>query len=450
MDTENAALSILIVDDEANIRKTLAVCLEAEGHSVVSVGSASEAIQAVTRQSFALAFVDVRLGTTSGLDLVPELLTLAPWLKIVVITAYASIETAVEAMRRGAIDYIAKPFTPPQVLIAVRKMSEMRSLELRLQQVQHDLAGASPDVDLTSTSPVMQRALELARQVAQSEASVLILGESGTGKTVLAKVIHAWSRRARKPFGVVSCPSLSGELLESELFGHVRGSFTGAVRDNPGRVMACEGGTLFLDEIGELPLPLQPKLLRFIQDKEYESIGDVRTRRADVRIIAATNTDLALAVSDGRFREDLYYRLNVFQLEIPPLRERTADIVPIAKRLLAFFGTATHRGFLGFTDEAERVLTEYPWPGNLRELRNVIERATIVCTGDSVGIEHLPDSMVSRESQPRIGERISLAELEEQHIRRVLATTSSLQAAAEILGIDQATLWRRRKQYGIT
>jgi NtrC-family two-component system response regulator AlgB len=237
--------------------------------------------------------------------------------------------------------------------------------------------------------------------------------------------------------------------LESELFGHVKGAFTGAVRDHAGRIAACEGGTLLLDEIGDLPSPLQPKLLRFIQEREYESVGGGMTRKADVRLMAATNVDLEQAVREGRFREDLYYRLNVVPIVVPPLRERLEDVVPLAERLLAFFGRSSHRVFLGFTDEAKAALRSHPWPGNVRELRNVVERASILCRTESVGLESLPEAMAGDAATARPGDLLSLDRLEEQHIRRVLATTRSLQEAADILGIDQATLWRRRKKYGI-
>ena len=304
--SENASLHILVVDDEVNIRKTLSVCLETEGHRVVAVSNAPDAVAEATRRSFEAAFVDIRLGTASGLDLIPQLLAITPWLKIIVITAYASIDTAVEAMRRGATDYIPKPFTPSQVKLAVQKVAEVCQLEQKVASLKEDLKRVNPEIDFATNSPAMQHALSLARQVAPSDATILLRGESGTGKTVLARMIHVWSKRANKPFGNVSCPSISAQLLESELFGHLRGAFTGAVHDSPGRIAACEGGTLLLDEIGDMPLSVQPKLLRFLQDHAYERIGDSVTRRADVRVMAATNIDLEKAVRDGRFREDLF------------------------------------------------------------------------------------------------------------------------------------------------
>jgi len=285
-------LKVLIVDDEVNIRKTLALCLEAHGYLVTAASNPRDALTENDRHVFDLAFVDLRLGAENGMELIPSLLGASPWLKIVVITAYASVETAVEAMKRGATDYIAKPFTPEQVRIVAERVATVRAMEQRIATLTEDIERLHPEVLFNSNHAGMQRAFALARQVAPSEAVIILRGPSGTGKTVLARAIHRWSKRAHKQFALVSCPSLSPELLQSELFGHVKGAFTGAVRDNPGRVTACEGGTLFLDEIGDLPLSVQSKLLRFIQDREYERVGDRNMRKADVRIITATNADL--------------------------------------------------------------------------------------------------------------------------------------------------------------
>ncbi|OGD22857.1 MAG: sigma-54-dependent Fis family transcriptional regulator [Candidatus Aminicenantes bacterium RBG_13_59_9] len=442
-------LNILIVDDEVNIRKTLAMSLETENHKVTAVSNAQDALTEAARKSFELAFLDLRLGTEDGLDLIPALLAGSPWLKIIVITAYASIDSAVEAMRRGATDYIPKPFTPAQIQLAVRKVYEMRTLEQKIAALQEDLGRMHPQVDFSSASPAMQRAVNLARQAAASDATILLRGESGTGKTALARAIHSWSRRSARPIGIMSCAAFPMDLLENELFGHVKGAFTGALRDYPGRIAACEGGTLFLDDVSDLPLPLQPKLLRFVQDKEYERVGDASIRRADVRLIAATNIDLEKSVQEGRFREDLFYRLNVIPIEIPPLRDRPQDIVPMAERLLAFFGRANHKSFQGFTPEALQALIQYPWPGNVRELSNVIERAAIISGSERIGVEYLPSGFQPGDVALKLGDAVSIEKIEEFHIRRVLANSKSLHDAASILGIDQATLWRRRKKYGI-
>jgi NtrC-family two-component system response regulator AlgB len=444
-----AEVNILIVDDEPNIRKTLSLFLEQQGHKVISVSNSHDALRESCRAVFDLAFVDLRLGTQSGLELIPMLLSESPWMKIVVITAFASISTAVEAMRLGAIDYLPKPFAPEQIDLVLKKVMEIRNLEMKVQSLQREVNENNPEMEVASANPAMQRVFSLAKQVADTDATVLIYGENGTGKGLLARAIHRWSPRKDSPFSVISCPSLSPELLETELFGHIKGAFTSAVRDNPGRIALSEGGTIFLDEIGAIPASLQPKLLRFIQDREYERVGEGITRKADVRIISATNQDLKTLVLENRFREDLFYRLNVIQITLPPLRERQEDIIPLAEQFLKFFTRKYSRSVAGFSEPVKQALRNYPWAGNVRELRNIVERAVILCQVDRIGIEHLPFIPTEGSAQPRIGDRVSLEMVEEEHIRRILASTQSLQEAADILGIDQATLWRRRKQYNI-
>src|SRR6185436_1485854 len=303
-----------------------------------------------------------------------------------------------------------------------------------------------PELDLGSRSPRMRGVFDMVAAAADSDASVLFRGESGTGKSVLARLLHAQSRRARKPFVVVSCPVLSEELLASELFGHAQGAFTGASREKPGRVEVAHGGTLFLDEIGDLPASLQPKLLRFLQDHEFERVGETLTRRADVRVVAATNRDLASEVAAGRFREDLFYRLNVIEMTLPPLRERPEDIAEITSQLLAYFANKSKKPALALSEAAERALASWSWPGNLRELRNVIERAVVLSRGPFVEPSAFPFSTDTRGAGVLVGGRHSLADVEEAHIDAVVAKASTQEEAAEILGIDPSTLWRRKQR----
>ena len=329
-------MQILIVDDEPNIRRALRMTLEAMGHGVEEAASGADALKRIERRALDVALIDLRLGGESGLDLLEPVMLQQPRLAVVVVTAHASIDTAVEAMRRGAFDYLPKPFTPAQVRAVLERVTRVRGLRDRVADLEEQVRAEVPEAELASTDPQISRLLELARRVAPTDAVVLIRGENGTGKGVLARALHAWSKRSGGPFVTVSCPSLSAELLESNLFGHVRGAFTGAVRDAAGKVAAAEGGTLFLDEVGDLPAMLQPKLLRVLQERKYERVGEAETRSADVRLIAATNRDLEAAITVGAFREDLFYRLNVMELTLPPLRRRT-DILNLAEHLLDFF-----------------------------------------------------------------------------------------------------------------
>jgi NtrC-family two-component system response regulator AlgB len=296
----------------------------------------------------------------------------------------------------------------------------------------------------------MREALDIAFKTAASEATILIRGESGTGKGVLARAIHARSPRADAPFVTVHCPSLSAELLESELFGHVQGAFTGAVRDTIGKVAVADGGTLFLDEIGDLPLPLQPKLLRLLQERCYERVGETQTRASNVRMLAATNRDLEAEIAAGRFREDLFYRLNVIELTVPPLRERQADILPLADHLLCFFARQNGKPIVGFSEMVREAIRSYSWPGNIRELRNAVERAAILANEELVAPGNLPAQVIrgDRAAAPSL-DSMTLDQVEAEHIRRILGTTDTIEEAATTLGIDPSTLYRKRKRYGI-
>ncbi|NLY00995.1 MAG: sigma-54-dependent Fis family transcriptional regulator [Rhodopirellula sp.] len=441
-------LRVLVVDDEKNIRSTLAMCLEGLGCSVIAAGSGSEAAAVMRQMPFDLAFLDLRLRNETGLDLIPQLLAESPGLSIVMLTAYASLDTAVEAIKAGAADYLAKPFTPDQIRHAVSKVAERQHTLQRLAEMDQELRAAVPEAELQTRSARMQTVLDTVHRAAAADAAVLLRGENGTGKGVLARLLHAESPRRERPFVVVNCPTLSGELLASELFGHVRGAFTGAVQDQPGKVEAAQGGTLFLDEIAEISPGLQAKLLRFLEEKAFERLGESRTRRADMRIVAATNRDLEVDVAAGRFRQDLLYRLNVIEIEVPPLRERREDIPVLAQRFLAFFARTMRRPVPVLSAATHDMLVDYPWPGNVRELRNTIERSVILWPHPTIEPEAFPERMQQDAAKvPQLGGDCTLEEIERQHILRVLTRTATQEDAAQTLGIDVSTLWRKRKKY---
>jgi NtrC-family two-component system response regulator AlgB len=445
---EAPAARVLVIDDEKNIRTMLALCLEQAGCRTTSAASADAALEAARRNPLDIAFLDLRLGTDDGLQVLTGLLSEQPDLSVVIITAYATIETAVEAMKRGAADYLPKPFTPAQIRQLVEKIMARRAIEHRVADLEGQLAHAVPGIDLETSSPAMRNVLDTLRRAAPTDVAILLRGESGTGKGVLARFVHALSPRHERPLIAVSCPTLSEDLLASELFGHVQGAFTGAVRDQPGKVEAAQGGTLFLDEIGEISPTLQAKLLRFLQDKEFERVGETRTRHADVRVVAATNRDLESDVKAGRFREDLLYRLNVIEVTVPALRQRTEDLERLARGFVAFFARVVRRPTLELSPAALRALVSYPWPGNVRELRNAIERAVILWPGHVIEPAAFPDRIAAQAGgAPQLGGDFTLEAIEREHILRVLARTATLDDCARILDIDASTLWRKRKKY---
>jgi NtrC-family two-component system response regulator AlgB len=443
-------MRVLIVDDEPSIRRTTRIAVESSGHSASEAPSAAKAIKAAEEEGFDAIFLDLRIGGDDGMEVLGRLMKLKPAPAVILFTAYANIATAVEAMRQGAFDFIPKPFTPDQIRSVLAKVGKSHALVRRVEALESDLASGSPPIDLESGEPAMVKALQTAFKAAETPANILILGQSGTGKSVLAREIHKRSTRASEAFVTVNCPSLSRELLESELFGHAKGSFTGAVSETFGKVAAADGGTLYLDEIGEMPLDIQPKLLRLLQEREYERVGEAFPRRANVRVIAATNRDLSAEAKAGRFREDLYYRLNVIAVTLPGLRDRPADILRMAEGARRYFASRAGKGQLGFSDAVIKAFTAYTWPGNLRELRNVIERAVILAPGDKIELADLPEDL-SGSSTPAVavGARVTLEELEAEHIRRIVATCRNLEDAAHTLGIDPATLYRKRVKLGI-
>ncbi len=418
------------------------------------VGSFAELGRLPNLREYEVALLDWDMRAEEAGDLLSRLRQLAPALPVVAFTAREARRA--DALAAGALEALLKPV---DIDAARASLGRAVAFSVASDAPARPVSSASdvppvlsvpphrPASELATSSPLLRRQLLVAAKAARAMVNVLLLGENGTGKTHLARSIHEQSPRRARPFVTVTCPCLQPQLLESELFGHVRGAFTGAVSDAAGLVAAAEGGTLFLDEIGELPPPLQPKLLRLLQERCYERVGEARTRLADIRIIAATNRDLAVEVSAGRFREDLFYRLNVISLELPALRQRPEDILPMAQQLLAEFTRSAARRLEGFSPEACAALQRHPWPGNLRELRNCIERAVILCERDLVGVDDLPNLVASLAApEPQVGDFVSLAALEEAHIRRVVEKTGSFMEAARLLGINKTTLYRRRRR----
>ncbi len=455
--------SALIIDDDPGVRQSLRLCLESDGARALGVGTASGALDALERSRFDVVFLDLWLQAESGLAVLPEILRRQPGMGVIVITAHATFESAVEAMRTGAVDYLPKPFTPEQVRAAARRVVTAGVLQRQLTELRDRLDEAEGESTYETRSPAYAAFLQTAARAAASDAVVLLRGESGTGKTVFARWMRQQGRRAAGPFVTVHCPMLSSELMSSTLFGHRKGAFTGAVSDTIGKVEEAEGGTLFLDEVADLSADAQARLLRFLSDRTYERLGEAKDRRADVRLLAATNRSLEDEVRAGRFREDLFFRLNVITLTLPPLRERRDDLLPLARYYLDFSGRRQGRHNLTLSTRCEQALAAYDWPGNLRELRNAVERAVILSPANVVEAADLglncPAEGQAGGGSTRaghdfhaavaLGGDVSIEEIEREHIARVVARAPSFEGAARILGIDATTLQRKRKRYGL-
>ncbi len=449
MTGDDSELSVLVVDDDAAILRTLLLTLKNLGCRAVGESGGEAALAAVEKQAPDLLLTDMRMEGMSGVELTAAALERRPDLICVLMTAFASYENAVEAIKAGAYDYLPKPFSAGELEHLLRRVGDLvrlRRENTRLRQARHGWFEGL-------TSPAALDLQRLMDKLAQSDVSVLFQGETGTGKTSLARELHRCSARSDKPFVEVVCSAIAEPLFESEVFGHVRGAFTGAVRDRAGKFEAAEDGTLFLDEVGELSPSSQAKLLRFLEDRVIERVGDNKPLRLDVRVLAATNRDLRSLVAEGRFREDLYYRLNIFECRLPPLRERREDILPLAQRFLR--QAAGEKAVPVLSGEARDALLVHAWPGNARELRNVMERALLLAEGSAVRRDDLPPALQgvggaasggATADETRI---LTLAEVEEAQIRKVLGLGVSMDKAAALLGITTVTLWRKRKELGL-
>jgi two-component system NtrC family response regulator len=455
--------TILVVDDEAKLLEVLAAALENMGYASVTAGSVEEALEALQRQEIHLILSDLRLPGMSGRDLLEKVRARDPGLPVVIMTAYATLKDAVEIIKEGAFDYIVKPFDLDALEATVTSALRFRALSDDNRQLRRELGKTFADDGFVGQSPAILAVRRSIREVGASAATVLITGESGTGKEVAAKAIHYSGPRASAPFVTVNCAAIPETLLESELFGHVRGAFTGATSSRPGRFSQADSGSLFLDEIGDMSLLLQAKMLRCIQEKTIEPVGANAPRKVDVRIIAATNRDLAAAINEGSFRQDLYYRLNVYPIFLPPLRERVEDIPLLAGHFAGKFAAEMGIAPVTFTEEALRVMREYAWPGNIRELENCVERLSIVMPGGRVTPEQLAVCSISCGSQddaaacPTPGKATfpldldrRLEELERDLIVQALEASGGVQVkAAGLLRISERSIWHRIKKLGI-
>jgi two-component system response regulator HydG len=444
---------VLVVDDEPSARTGLERLLKDEGFEITTAADGQQALERIGDVAPEVIVTDLKMPGMDGLALLAKVRELDPTLPVIVMTAFGEVQTAVAAMRAGAEDYLTKPIDVDALLVSIERALERRDLRVEAENLRRQLREKNDaGLDgLVGSSPAMQRVYATARQVAPSRATVLITGESGTGKGEVARAIHAMSPRAKKPFVTLQCASLAESILESELFGHERGAFTGADKQRIGRIEQANGGSLFLDEIGEIPPPLQVKLLRVLQERELERVGGNTTVKVDVRVIAATNRDLQKDVKDGRFREDLYYRLRVIQIEVPALRERGSDVMALAHHFLGRFSEENHKRIIGFTDGARSRLLAHRWPGNVRELENAIERAVVLCENERIDLPDLPPDLV--DTTPTVGIAIpgsTMAAIERHAILRTLeASDWSTSRAAEVLDISVRTIQYRLAEYGI-
>ena len=444
------ARTLLVVDDDLAMREMLVSLFEERGFSVDQAASADEALERLGDVEYDLVLSDIKMPGRSGIEMVGEIREMRPATPVVLMTAFGSIDSVIESMRAGAFDYITKPFEAESVMLTIDRAIERRALEEENRRLRRAVDQTSAFGDLIGSSPAMREIFALIKKVAHGRASILITGESGTGKEVVARTIHYHGSRASNPFIPINCTAIPEGLLESELFGHVRGAFTGAHTSKQGLFENAKGGTLFLDEIGDMGLGLQSKLLRVLQDREIRPVGSTQSTKIDVRIVAATNKNLQKEMEEERFREDLYYRLNVIPIHIPPLRERPEDLPPLVDAFVKKHSDGARRHL---TQAAIQRLMEYPWKGNARELENVIERALALSSSEQIDVADLPmtdsDDTIGRDAAdgfPRgiAQRRLSLREVEDLYIEEVMRLTGGNKVqAAKILGIDRKTLYRR-------
>ncbi|MBM4332940.1 MAG: sigma-54-dependent Fis family transcriptional regulator [Deltaproteobacteria bacterium] len=446
---------ILVVDDEESHRIMLRAVLKDEGYEVVEAADGPEAVRAVEQEPFDLILLDVRMTTMDGIEALTEIRKISPLIPVLIMTAYASVKTAVEALKAGAFDYLTKPLDIEELKILIEKALELYHLREENLTLKERLGVRFDFSKIIGKSRKMQELFDTLSLVAPTDATVLLLGESGTGKELVANSIHHNSQRGNQPFIKISCAALPETLLESELFGHEKGSFTGAIARREGRFQLAHRGTIFLDEIGEMSPTTQTKLLRVLQEKEFEPLGSPRTVKVDVRVVAATNKDLTREVKEGRFREDLFYRLNVVPISLPPLRERKEDIPALAAHFFRLYRDKNQKGLKDISGKAMDLLMRYDWPGNIRELENCIERAVIMARGEVIAPADLPSHIqalfVGRETQEfNLPSGISLEQVEKALILKTLDDAGGNRSrAAEILGINRRTLQNKLKEYGM-
>lgn len=439
---------ILVVDDEAVMRESLHDWLSDAGYQVFTAENGPQALEIIEKENLGIVIADLVMPGMDGIELMKQAKEILPNIQVIIITAYGSIPTAIAAMKEGAYDYIEKPFCPERVESLLERLVEHQGLIEENLSLRQRLEDRYRFENIIAKSPEMQRVIEVIKVVARSNATVLITGDSGTGKELVARAIHSQSHRRDKPFVAVSCAALPESLLESELFGHEKGSFTGAYAQKKGKFEFANRGTLFLDEIGEMSANIQVHLLRVLEEKAFTRVGGNEEIKVDVRIISATNKDLKKAVARGEFREDLYYRLNVVTIDLPPLRERREDIPLLAEHFLNKFALENQKEVAGFSPEAREFLLRYDWPGNVRELENAIERAVILAKNSLIEVADLPDQSLSLARSALQGK--SLKEMEKNHILNVLSETGgNYSQAARILGISRMTLYNKAREYGL-